>query len=145
MIATSWADEWFRLGATNYLAPIPARPPGSKYGNDFLHIGLYNTWNRVRFSHGFGRPGEFAQWRAAYVSNLTHWSDWFRSTLGLRGDAVRYNINANVPGNSGLATGALLSPKGSLVFGPWGETEFYLSGGFDSIPTTRGARLRAGT
>ena len=103
---------------------------GLQIRNDFLHIGLYNTANRVRFSTDSDDQVNLLS-GGIYVSNLTHWNDWFRTTIGLRGDAVRYDVTANVPGNSGTSRGALLSPKADLVLGPWGGTEFYLSGGFD--------------
>ena len=130
MIATSWADKWFRLGATNYLAPIPARPPGSKSVNDFLHIGLYNTENRVRFYHGFGRPGEFAQWRPLRFQPhpLERLVPVHLRAAGRRGTVQHQCQRAGQlrPGHGGA-----LEPQGKPGFGPWGETEFYLSGGFD--------------
>ena len=103
---------------------------GLQIRGDFVHIGLYNTENRIRFSTDSDDQVTLLN-GGLYVSNLTHWSGWFRSTLGLRGDAVQYEVAANVPGNSGTSTGTLMSPKGSLIFGPWGGTELYLSGGFD--------------
>jgi hypothetical protein len=104
---------------------------GLQIRNDFINeIGLFNTEDRVRFSTDSNDQVTLFS-GALYVSNLTHWSDWFRTTLGLRGDAVRYDDTSAVQGDGGGVTGSLLSPKGNLVFGPWGGTEFYLSGGFD--------------
>ena len=82
-----------------------------------------------------------------YVENKIQWTEKFRWVLALRGDEAIYNVTsltptyvaAELPGapvvdfaklNSGTATKFLPSPKGSLIFGPWAKTEFYLQGGF---------------
>ena len=93
-------------------------------------IGLFNTEERVRYSTDSDDKVNLAN-GDVYASNLTHWTHWFRTTLGLRCDAIDYDDTSAVPGDGGQTTGTLLSPKANLVFGPWGQTEFYLSGGFD--------------
>ena len=84
---------------------------------------------------------------SVYVENKTQWASKFRTVVGLRGDddkfvvaslaypkdfitlpdGSRESVNA---ANSGSASKFLPSPKASLIFGPWGNTEFYLQGGF---------------
>ncbi len=64
-----------------------------------------------------------------YAENKTRWNDWFRSSIGVRFDGFRFNLNNNRPQNSGERYDGLVSPKLGLVFGPWAETEFYLNGG----------------
>ena len=64
-----------------------------------------------------------------YAEHKTKWADWFRSTLGLRADYYHFDVDSNQPLNSGQRDSTLVSPKGSLVFGPWAKTELYLSGG----------------
>ena len=60
----------------------------------------------------------------------------FRSVVALRGDleyfdvtSLAYSASVNAA-NSGTATKVLPSPKLSLIFGPWSNTEFYVQGGF---------------
>ena len=82
-----------------------------------------------------------------FVSNKIQWSHKFRSVLGLRGDDGKGVItsfsnptNPNYPNdpypanfnpNSAQSINKFLpSPKASLIFGPWANTEFYLQGGF---------------
>jgi hypothetical protein len=82
-----------------------------------------------------------------YVDNKIQWADKVRTDLAVRGDEARYavtNVTPNytateLPGapevdfaaaNSGTVTKFLPSPKGSLIFGPWSKTEFYVQGGF---------------
>jgi hypothetical protein len=104
---------------------------GLQFRNDLIgEIGLFNTENRVRYSTD-SDDSVCQSNEALYVSNETHWANWFRTILGLRGDFDQWNVTANVPLNSGVTTSSLLSPKVNLVFGPWAGTEAYLSGGFD--------------
>jgi len=82
-----------------------------------------------------------------YVENKIQWEEKFRSVLAFRGDEAIYNVTnvtptyvaTELPGapvinfselNSGSATQFLPSPKASLIFGPWSNTEFYVQGGF---------------
>jgi hypothetical protein len=73
---------------------------------------------------------------SAYVENKIQWANKFRSVVALRGDdekfvvtSLAYTASVNAA-NSGSATKFLPSPKASLIFGPWANTEFYLQGGF---------------
>jgi hypothetical protein len=83
---------------------------------------------------------------SAFVENKIQWASKFRSVLALRGDEEEFIVSSlaypasttlsdgatAVPNalNSGSASKFLPSPKASLVFGPWANTEFYLQGGF---------------
>ena len=71
-----------------------------------------------------------------YVENKTQWAKKFRSVIGLRGDweyfdvtSLAYSPAVNAA-NSGTASKFLPSPKLSLIFGPWFNTESYVQGGF---------------
>jgi hypothetical protein len=57
------------------------------------------------------------------------WTRTFRTTLGLRADLYRWNVASNIPENSGSDKSAIVSPKISAAFGPWGGTEFYANYG----------------
>jgi hypothetical protein len=83
---------------------------------------------------------------SAFVENKIQWASKFRSVLALRGDEEKFIVDSlaypdltnlsdgsqAVPNvlDSGTAEKFLPSPKASLVFGPWANTEFYLQGGF---------------
>jgi outer membrane receptor protein involved in Fe transport len=54
----------------------------------------------------------------------------FRAIAGVRGDLYNFNVSSNVPENSGTDTRGIFSPKLSLVFGPFSNTEIYLNGGY---------------
>ena len=82
-----------------------------------------------------------------WVSSKMQWAEKFRSVLALRGDYGKgivssftnptnpsypfdpYPANFNPNTHQSIAK-FLPSPKASLIFGPWANTEIYLQGGF---------------
>jgi hypothetical protein len=52
---------------------------------------------------------------------------WLRGVVGLRADQARFRV-ANAA-NAGSASAHLLSPKLSLIAGPWSKTEFFFNAG----------------
>lgn len=91
-------------------------------------VGLYNTqrrvtWNTVREDVVTQRN------LSLWAQNETRWNDWFRSQVGLRGDAYDFTVDASLPANSGKAGDQMVTPKLALIFGPWQRTEFYLNYG----------------
>jgi len=134
-----------------------ATTAGVQVRHDDIRNGLYQTVARVR-TDKVGADGEtipavtreddVRQFSAAaYVENTAAWSDLFRTTAGARVDHYRFEIASNLPENSGRRSATLASPRLSLLFGPWDETEFYVNaaGGFHSndgrgTPTRRDPR-----
>jgi outer membrane receptor protein involved in Fe transport len=96
---------------------------------DRLHpVALYNTsarttWNTVREDSVTQRS------LALWGQNEWRWTSWFRSIVGLRGDVYNFTVDSNLAANSGKANDQMVTPKLSLVFGPWQKTEFYLNYG----------------
>jgi hypothetical protein len=66
---------------------------------------------------------------AAYIENLTRWTDKFRTLVGLRGDRYRFKVDSDNAANSGRSNNGLGSPKLNLIFGPWSQTEYYVNMG----------------
>jgi outer membrane receptor protein involved in Fe transport len=96
---------------------------------DHVRAGLFNTQARSIFQTvSDNRIGQSEA--GVYVQNTTSWARWLRSVAGLRGDRINMNVNAlTIPQNSGSATASKLSPKLSLIFGPWARTEFFINTG----------------
>lgn len=91
-------------------------------------VGLYQTrqrtvWNTVREDRVTQRS------LALWAQNETQWTSWFRSIQGVRADAYHFSVDSSLAANSGKADASLLTPKLSLVFGPWRKTEFYVNYG----------------
>src|SRR5262249_24058780 len=66
----------------------------------------------------------------SYAQNTVHWTRWFRSVAGLRADFHQGKVESTLAENSDKASDVITSPKLNLIFGPWYNTEIYLSGGF---------------
>ena len=64
-----------------------------------------------------------------YVENTTRWTPWLRTVFGLREEYYLASDHSLITGFSGSASQALFQPKGSLILGPFHQTEFYLSAG----------------
>lgn len=73
----------------------------------------------------------------------TRWTPWFRTIAGLRADALVFDVHSDSPANSGDEVDAIVSPKLSMVFGPWDKNEvfFNIGTGFHSNDA-RGTTLR---
>ncbi|HUM01409.1 MAG TPA: TonB-dependent receptor [Thermoanaerobaculia bacterium] len=102
---------------------------GFQLRNDNItNVGLYKDVARVRISTT--RQDHVTQTSGSlYVQNSTTWTSFLRSVVGLRGDRYRFRVASDNPLNSGTDTAGLLSPKLTLVFGPFSKTEIYLNGG----------------
>ena len=64
-----------------------------------------------------------------YVQNQTRWTDWMRSEVGVRLDNYHFGVQSELPEDTGNVGDSIVSPKGSVVFGPWANTELNLSAG----------------
>ena len=49
---------------------------------------------------------------------------------GMRGDFSSFDVSSESPPTPASAATSIVSPKLSLIFGPWAKTEFYLNAGF---------------
>jgi outer membrane receptor protein involved in Fe transport len=102
---------------------------GLQLRNDAIHVSLLNTQTRIPVGTV---SDDLVNETAAgvYVQNDTTWNDWFRSIAGLREDGIVMDMTAQaIPQNSGNASGSILAPKLSLIFGPWNKTEYFFNAG----------------
>jgi hypothetical protein len=91
-------------------------------------IGLYNTTNTIRNS-AVRVDDVFESTAGVYTTANWQVNDWFRVQPGLRADAFYFDVESDNPANSGDETDAIVSPKLSLIFGPWSDTELYANAG----------------
>ena len=116
-----------------WLMPGLGRGGVNTVGADLRHdqifgVGLFRTQDRVRF--GTVRDDEVAETTVgAYARNETRWTDWLRTTVGLRADVFRFDVASDVEVNSGTETAFIASPKIGLALGPWRSTEVYANAG----------------
>lgn len=96
--------------------------------DDIDPVGLYHTVARDRISTT--REDKVVETSVGiYVEETLHVTEKFRSILGLRGDQYNFDVDSNIPQNSGKVDDSIISPKLSLIFGPWAKTEYFLNAG----------------
>lgn len=96
-------------------------------------VGLYRSVARRRI--GTTRSDSVNETSfSAFVDQKLVLNDWLKVNGGFRGDLYQFDVDSNLPANSGSDTAGLLNPKFGAVLGPWNETEFYFNwgGGFHS-------------
>ncbi|WP_409028621.1 TonB-dependent receptor [Janthinobacterium sp. SUN098] len=91
-------------------------------------VGLYSTVDRVR--QATVREDRVREASVGlYGENTTQWLQWLRSVAGVRYDTYRFNVASSIAGNSGTAQDHVVSPKLSVILGPWSQTEFFVNYG----------------
>jgi outer membrane receptor protein involved in Fe transport len=92
--------------------------------DDIGKVGLYLTNDRVRRDtireDAVKRTGT-----AAFVEQQLQATPWLRVVAGLRHDRADFDVESDLDANSGGASDSITSPKLSLVFGPWSQTEIF--------------------
>jgi outer membrane cobalamin receptor len=120
-LTKTWFTEAFGLAVQNKVG-IQTRY------DDLSPVALFNTiatnrTSRIRsdevkeLSNGF------------FAENGTQWHDKFRSVIGLRFDQYYFDVKSSIQDNSGTEKDNITSPKLSLIFGPWADTEFFINYG----------------
>ncbi|HEX3556547.1 MAG TPA: TonB-dependent receptor plug domain-containing protein [Thermoanaerobaculia bacterium] len=129
-----WASTWLDREVQTS-AGLQAR------GDDIAN-GLFHTKDRVLLSTT--REDDIRELIAGpYAQALVRWNSWLRTETGLRADVWYADVHSNLDVNSGQRTASLLSPKLSILLGPWNDTELYLNGGYGFHSNdARGATLR---
>jgi len=96
---------------------------------DDIDVGLFNSAQRQILStirEDRVQEGNISLW----ADHTARWTNWLRSTIGIREDYFAGHVTSDTPQNSGNAQAAIASPKAGIVLGPWYGTEFYGNAGF---------------
>ncbi|CAO4163735.1 TonB-dependent receptor [Methylorubrum populi] len=101
---------------------------GFQARNDDIRVGLFNTSQRRTI--GVVRDDRVQEASAAlYVENRVRWTDWLRTSVGVRADGYDARVVSDNPLNSGHVRDGIVSPKLGLVLGPWHDTEVFVNYG----------------
>lgn len=96
--------------------------------DDIGKVGLYLTDDRARLTtireDSVERLGV-----GFFVEQQLQATEWLRVIAGLRHDRADFDVTSDLALNSGSANDSITSPKLSLVFGPWKDTEFFVNAG----------------
>lgn len=120
-LSRSWDNEWWGKKVKNTV--------GLQMRNDYIpDVGINHTEDRNVL--GVVRRDKVEEFSTGiYANNEVQWTDWLRSTFGVRGDLYAIDVNSNIAANSGRKVSGIVSPKLGVVFGPWKKTEFYANVG----------------
>ena len=102
---------------------------GLKTRADDIRVGLFRTLQRDALStvrEDNVREGSIGLW----ADTTARWTDWLRTTVGVREDYFAGSVFSDTPQNSGNAQASMTSPKAGIVLGPWYRTEFYGNAGY---------------
>jgi hypothetical protein len=102
---------------------------GLQTRGDDIRVGLFKTLQRETLStvrEDSVREGNVGLW----ADTTARWTDWLRTTVGIREDYFAGKVLSDTPENSGHAQASMTSPKAGIVLGPWYETEFYGNAGY---------------
>lgn len=102
---------------------------GIQSRNDFINgIGLYHTKDTVRLNTV--REDDVTENNLGiYGLAQYHVNSWFRLEPAIRADEFYFKVAGDNPANSGNKNAGIISPKLSLIFGPWAETDVYANAG----------------
>jgi TonB dependent receptor/TonB-dependent Receptor Plug Domain/Carboxypeptidase regulatory-like domain len=91
--------------------------------DDIRNVGLYRTKARVRL--GTTREDRVHETTAGvYAQTAMQWSPRLRAIAGLRADRYRFDVASHE-----RSAASILSPKLTLILGPWRNTELYANAG----------------
>ncbi len=106
--------------------------------DEVIGLGLYQT-NQRQILGTVSQSDVGITTVGTYFKNHTHWHDKVRTIAGLRGDFINNDVQVldNLKhdplvnaANSGSRGKAMISPKLSLVIGPWYDTEYFFNVGY---------------
>ena len=92
-------------------------------------VGLYNAIAGARS----GTVQESAVRESSvglYTESSTQWTPWLRSLAGIRADRFFFDVESSIAANSGRRQAGIVSPKLSLILGPWRRVEYFANFGY---------------
>jgi hypothetical protein len=112
------------------LGPFAARTEvGLQARHDRIQVGLFDAQDHQNIETT--RVDDVRETLlGTYAQTAVEFHPKFRGLFGVRADRVDAKVNSRLePLNTGSASKSLVSPKLSLVFGPWSQTEFFVNAG----------------
>ncbi|WP_310625487.1 TonB-dependent receptor domain-containing protein [Limnohabitans sp.] len=102
---------------------------GVQMRQDRIRVGLYDTVSKQIQSTV--RDDDVQQTLVGiYGENEMGWNSWLRTVAGLRVDQLNAKVTSHSQEqNSGSTAESKVSPKLSVIFGPWHKTEFFVNTG----------------
>lgn len=119
----TWFNRWFGFDMDNTI--------GFQVRHDAIMDLTLNHTERRRTIEAITRADVDETALSFYFTNKSHWLQKFRTVAGLRSDTYFFDVSDRLYSqNSGSETASIVSPKLSLIFGPWQDTEFFVNLGY---------------
>ncbi|WP_156469915.1 TonB-dependent receptor [Leptospira alstonii] len=101
---------------------------GVQIRRDFINNALYHTTKRAELeSVSSNRIVETNL--SAYYESKIQWTSKIRTVLGIRADQFQFHVDDRNSERSDRKRASIANPKAGMIFGPWSNTEVYLSAG----------------
>jgi hypothetical protein len=109
--------------------------------DNIAHVGLFHTEARRRLA-SIREDSVLESSVSPFVQSDAQWLSHLRTSLGVRADLYRFSVSSSYPPFSGADLTGIVSPKASIVLGPWGAFALYANGGYGFHSSdARGARF----
>ncbi len=120
-LSHAFSHEWGSLAARSEV--------GLGLRQDRIHVGLFDSVAR-RITATTREDKVQQTLLGAYAQTALQFATQWRAVLGLRSDHVQSRVDAqSLAANGGRSSASQLSPKLTLVAGPWARTEFFFNAG----------------
>jgi hypothetical protein len=102
---------------------------GVQLRHDNINVSLQNTVSRVPYATILDDQVSETT-TGLFLQNTTIWNAWLRTLVGMRDDNIFMDMTSRtLAQNTGTASGNQISPKLSVILGPWDKTEFFANAG----------------
>lgn len=113
----------------SWLGELAGLPMENKLGiqtryDKLSPVALYNTAQAQRLSRIRSDNVEESS-AGLFAENTLWWHEKMRTVAGVRYDRYQFDVKSSIHGNSGNTRDGITSPKLSVIFGPWANTEFF--------------------
>lgn len=127
---TIYGGDWTRYWTTEVGNGHLHHSLGIQFRYDDIDpVGLLRTRERTPISVTRLDKVQESSLGAFYELQWRFSQDW-RTVLGIRADRYRFDVESDLPENSGSQSDGILSPKGSLIYRIGEQSEAYASAGF---------------
>ncbi len=112
--------------------------------DNIASVGIFHTAARRRLATV--REDQIAEESMSpFVQSDAQLMSFLRTILGARADLYRFNVTSSYQSFSGSDVTGIVSPKASLILGPWGGFDLFVNGGYGfHSDDVRGARFSSG-
>ena len=126
---TVWGGQFSYAMSHGLFERIARSEFGLQWRTDNARVGLYDSVAR-RITNVVREDDVQQTLVGAYAQNVLEWTPWLRTITGIRADHKRAQVDAlSLAANSGTAQDSKVSPKFSLILGPWRKSEVFLNAG----------------